>query len=917
MSFRDHSLLRIFQISLSSLKASSVDAEMTSASLQLAKLCMSFDFLGTSSDESSDDLAPLHIPSTWRRLIQEPETTTVFVDIYTTRPPPLSTKALECLVQLAAVRRSLFESEADRNRFLSRLLQVSTGFVRGAVGLQHPENMHELCRFFAALKLNYQLMELMAVPEYEQWMECVAGFTVAAFHNKTQYEQDGSLHSSSIFYLISLWSRFVNSLPFLKSSSVPSLLDQYVPLVTKAYIASRLEFCTAAASGAIDDPLEDTEDVMNQLDQFPILCRCEYEQVSNFLLSLLDPRIDLYGRSDGRGGGVPATPSQRAVLEGELTWLVYIIGSIIRGRSTQSEQYSVLDADLSARIFSLLQQMESLQPSSGKLDLAILYFFQQFRHVYIGDEALNYSKVYARLNERVGIGDHFFVLNAIVTKIFSNLKLWANVPVVVERSLSLFQELTQGISSGKLIVKLDATKFLLANHTPLHVAFLSVPANSRLRTKYYHTLTHLLLQNQSQEDAFEAFAAPFGPLQAQVADALGLAVRPGVVPGVACMPSGGGVSGAQGSRQVPGGSLVSTGKPPSRDPGSMQLLIGVARDFRGLAMACNTSRSFGDLFDFLYPAWLHLLIAALDVWYDAPHVTTPILKFFAELANNRAGRIAFDTSSPNGFLLFREISSCIVTFACRVATLPVRDEYRERYKGVWISLNALHRTLGGGYVNFGVFKLYNDPALADALAAALEVALSIPTSELMAFPKLTREYYSLAEVLAKSHISYIVTLDQPRFVSFVKSIEDGVCNALDPVIFSKCCTALDSLLEFQYKSSSKNSPEAISLRKNLEDQPQLYISMLHTFLQMILFEDAPNQYTISRPLLALILIYEPFFEQIKQTLIHAQWGDSRARLIAAFEKLMLDVNRNLEPKNRDKFTHNLSLFRHAFTSTSK
>ena len=43
-----------------------------------------------------------------------------------------------------------------------------------------------------------------------------------------------------------------------------------------------------------------------------------------------------------------------------------------------------------------------------------------------------------------------------------------------------------------------------------------------------------------------------------------------------------------------------------------------------------------------------------------------------------------------------------------------------------------------------------------------------------------------------------------------------------------------------------------------------------------------------------------------------QPADQQPRLVECFDKLMADVARNLEPKNRDKFTHNLTLFRHDF-----
>lgn len=43
--------------------------------------------------------------------------------------------------------------------------------------------------------------------------------------------------------------------------------------------------------------------------------------------------------------------------------------------------------------------------------------------------------------------------------------------------------------------------------------------------------------------------------------------------------------------------------------------------------------------------------------------------------------------------------------------------------------------LAGNYVNFGVFELYGDRALADALDIALKMTLSIPLADILAYRK--------------------------------------------------------------------------------------------------------------------------------------------------------------------------------------
>lgn len=63
-----------------------------------------------------------------------------------------------------------------------------------------------------------------------------------------------------------------------------------------------------------------------------------------------------------------------------------------------------------------------------------------------------------------------------------------------------------------------------------------------------------------------------------------------------------------------------------------------------------------------FPAYTPVLVQAIEHWYSDPKVTTPVLKLFAELAQNRSQRLQFDVSSPNGILLFREISKVIVGY---------------------------------------------------------------------------------------------------------------------------------------------------------------------------------------------------------------------------------------------------------------
>jgi exportin-7 len=100
-------------------------------------------------------------------------------------------------------------------------------------------------------------------------------------------------------------------------------------------------------------------------------------------------------------------------------------------------------------------------------------------------------------------------------------------------------------------------------------------------------------------------------------------------------------------------------------------LVGLARDLRGLTFAFNSKISYMQLFDWIYPRYLSLFTKAVELWYNEPFVTTPMLKLMAELVQNRSQRLLFDVSSPNGILLFREASKMVCAYGSRIADYDV------------------------------------------------------------------------------------------------------------------------------------------------------------------------------------------------------------------------------------------------------
>mmetsp|Transcript_24027 Transcript_24027/g.60483 ORF Transcript_24027/g.60483 Transcript_24027/m.60483 type:complete len:1061 (+) Transcript_24027:348-3530(+) len=883
VSFRDLALFKIFQMSLIALRQLYSDPasgdKLREQGLSLALQCLSFDFVGTCLDESAEDLGTIQVPSTWRSVIEDPTTLKVFLDFYAATKPPLSNLSLECLVRLASVRRSLFSNETERSKFLNALVNGTRDILRTQMGLDSHANYHEYCRLLGRLKTNYQLAELVSVDNYIEWIELVAQFTINSL-------QSWQWASASVYYLLGLWSRLVSSTPYLKGDS-PSLLETYVPRIIEAYVMSRLESVTTVLqNGTAEDPLDNEEQLQDQLDSLPYLCRFQYDKMSKYICSLMDPIIAMY--TEWRNMPHDRDPAPLAVIEGQLTWLVYIVGAVIRGRlsSSSAESQETIDGDLAARVFGVLSLVDSGyhtrrygEHTRQRLDTALLAFFQNFRKVYVGEQAMHSSKVYTRLNERLGLNDHLMVLNVVLGKIATNLKVYGGAEDIIHLTLNLFQDLASGYMSGKLLLKLEATGYILTHHTREHFGFLDDPANARNRTTFYYTLARLLFMEDTPSK-FKAFMEPLNQVLTAMAAHAGTP--------------------QQLRMSVPKYSVV-----------------GLMRDLRGVTMATNSRRTYGMLFDMLYPAHFPVMLRCLEAWADDPEVTTPLLKFIGEFVMNKMQRLTFDSSSPNGILLFREVSKILVIFGAHSLKLgQVSDAYGMKYKGIWICLTILMHALAGNYVNFGVFELYGDRALADALDVALKMALSIPQADVMAYRKVSKAYFELLEVLCHNHPAVIAQCDTATFSTMVGSLEQGL-KSLDVAISSKCAAAVDNLAAFYFKSVTQAeggtpSLAAQKMAEHIRLKPTQFPDILRSLFEIVLFEECSNQWSLSRPMLSLILINEPLYNDIKNQIVASQPADKQAHLGTCMQKLMTDVQCTLEPKNRDKFTQNLTMVRHDF-----
>ncbi|GAB0200252.1 exportin-7 [Grus japonensis] len=462
---------------------------------------------------------------------------------------------------------------------------------------------------------------------------------------------------------------------------------------------------------------------------------------------------------------------------------------------------------------------------------------------------------------------------------------------------------------------------MLNNHTSEHFSFLGINNQSNLtdmrcRTTFYTALGRLLMVDLGEdEDQYEQFMLPLTAAFETVAQ------------------------------------MFSTNTFNEQE--AKRTLVGLVRDLRGIAFAFNAKTSFMMLFEWIYPSYMPILQRAIELWYHDPACTTPVLKLMAELVHNRSQRLQFDVSSPNGILLFRETSKMITTYGNRILTLgevPKDQVYALKLKGISICFSMLKAALSGSYVNFGVFRLYGDDALDNALQTFIKLLLSIPHSDLLDYPKLSQSYYSLLEVLTQDHMNFIASLEPHVIMYILSSISEGL-TALDTMVCTGCCSCLDHIVTYLFKQLSRSTKkrttpltqESDRFLHIMQQHPEMIQQMLSTVLNIIIFEDCRNQWSMSRPLLGLILLNEkrlsgmpcpkakvaiplrvnlsfsslPHFSDLRNSIVNSQPPEKQQAMHLCFENLMEGIERNLLTKNRDRFTQNLSAFRREVNDSMK
>ncbi|KAM9979902.1 hypothetical protein ACTFIZ_006158 [Dictyostelium cf. discoideum] len=870
ISLRDNILLDIFCISLESLNyalANSMDDKFKSIrelALDLSYSCLSFDFIKTTSIDSSEEILTVQIPSQWKSTFDENNPLELFFKIYKQYH---STKSLECILQIVSIRRSFFTTEDERVKFLASIVQYTTEILKSNIGFNEPNNHLVFSRVIERLKTNYHLNNLVTVVGYCDWISNLSTFTIDTLKNPL-------FSPNSIYFLLTLWAKLVSSIIYVKGDPSKTYLEKYSPIIMESFINSKID---NSYSDEEDEHLMDYEKMVEILEGIPHLGRITYQATCRQIILLFDSISSKFLNE--------TNPTQLEVYERQCAWLVYIIGCLILGRTSinSSEEHDKIDGELSVRVFILIGYNDKKLSSESNnqyqyrtsrisLELSFIYFMQNFRRIYIGENSISSSKIYQRISELSGPTDHTSVLFSIVQKIGFNFKYWAENDEIIKKSLDMFWESVNGHSTSKMLIDNKITKDILKTHSSQVFPFLEKNSNPRNRTSLYKTIGKLLFTDENM-GFFDEFIAPFD-------DTIKY--------------------------------LLNISTPEQfRTEEIKRKVIGLLRDLRGIITSANSKRSYLLFFEWIHLNFSEVLIKIINVWVDSPEVTTSLLKFISEFVFNRQSRLIFDSSSANGFIIFRDTSKILVSYASLIlkANISKQDLYKYKIKGIQTSMLLFTRCLVGGYCNFGVFELYGDPSFTSAIDYIFQLCLSVSLDELMSFPKASKAYITMLEALCFGHTLSIIQLNQQYFIHIMKSLHRCL-DSQDVTMSSSSCTSIEKIITVcYYQLKKKNSQCLQAIHQNFFSNTNILYEIIDKIISIIIYEDNFNQFMFSKLLLTCIIFHQDTFTTLKQKYIHSFNSQCPEKVEKAFVQLMENTLDNLETKNKDKFTSNVSIFR--------
>lgn len=349
----------------------------------------------------------------------------------------------------------------------------------------------------------------------------------------------------------------------------------------------------------------------------------------------------------------------------------------------------------------------------------------------------------------------------------------------------------------------------------------------------------------------------------------------------------------------------------------LYMLLGVAR-------AVHSPANFTYFFEWLYPENFKAIQQLLKLLPNDPESHIALIKFLKQLTTNYNNRLRLD--NLNGFIIFKEccpiVTDLLQIHANIVNNYIAQGVYQEKaafcFKLLTNIIEIILNAMTGNYILFGVLEVYNDTSFIIVSRLLLQRILSINADELSKYKKAEAKVFQFVQELLKKHSEItLVNSDTKTLVLLLNLIKVGLCSENSEVI-TCCCSGFDDFVGFIVKERYKIKRK-MQLQQVISDFLGASAEILQQIAEMLLkiacYEEGEYIYQLSHPLFSIIMLNKDLFAGAKEHLIaNERLEETRLHIREELQKLIEEVEINIEAENKDKFMSKFAKFRNNIRS---
>ncbi|KAE9044706.1 Exportin-4 [Phytophthora rubi] len=314
--------------------------------------------------------------------------------------------------------------------------------------------------------------------------------------------------------------------------------------------------------------------------------------------------------------------------------------------------------------------------------------------------------------------------------------------------------------------------------------------------------------------------------------------------------------------------------------------------YSGIARSAE-STSHAPITTFCLPA-LPVIVKIFQIFQGDSQMVNLILNFFCLMVEAQLCYL-----SPRDALLVYTASDELIHAYCRhnlgkKSMLGGAEE--ENYADLLALLTLLSHLVSKDFIDFSedatTEQEQADAArassvVADVVFSGLRQVIPLMTEQLLAYPSLSKQYFTLVSYMVEVYAEKLVTLPSELFQMLLHSLLVGMRHVSVDVVRNSF-QALGELASYHWKAQQGQKP---GLEAHRQQNPDMFMAFLRVIFRMALFEDF-NPVILDAcagTLYPLILIEQARYSALAEEVSHEQASldpSSQQRLSAAFTELI-------------------------------